>query len=215
MCLTALGLAATDVEKHALAVLGGFRHSDLSPAQGADSQQVIALLRNIATGKITNIGTATFAGGIPARVVLLRLGDDFTIRDTVDIYKSEFPSRGPNDDMVSAIELSRQPKIIPYLTKDFDLQEDTALLGSTNGKEGVSYSPRSLFSGIVCGRIIRASDEFSPELKAWTWKMHGMLGHQREQCRETWRLWWKMNHKLFAEGRYSEVSPVEIPAVIK
>lgn len=91
-----------------------FRNSDLSSARGADSQQVVELLRNIATGKVTHIGTASFVG-VEARVALLRLGDDLTIQSTVDIYQEKFKTNGPDRGMESAMEWSKQPKIIPYL----------------------------------------------------------------------------------------------------
>jgi hypothetical protein len=207
--LTSACLGLTHAEQEALELLNAPKTSDLTFLAHPKSSETVQLLRDIATGKVRKIESASFSDGLWARVVLLRFGDEFTMQDTVERYRKRFSDSGPDSTLVMAMEESKQPKLIPLLVSDFYKSESPAKIFKQGGWEGVSYSPVSVFSGIMIGRIIRKSDEFSPELKQWTWRMMSLLGRDPARFREVSKAWWTQNQALFAKEDYKGVQPID------
>jgi hypothetical protein len=160
--------AELPLENEIISALVDFRNADLTHIK--NNQTAIALLRDIAAQNVTNIGTASFSG-LEARVVLLRLGDEPTMRSTIQLYREKYRSRGVQV-LIQQIEWADQPALIPYLAEDFSREDGVKDEFISEGYTGMLSSPRSILSGILTGRIIARSSVFSAQLKAWANEMY-------------------------------------------
>jgi hypothetical protein len=162
----------------------------------------------------SKIGT-TRIHPIKADLLLLRLGDKFTIERMLEDYRA-YDSRTSWSYVTSSFERSRQPLIIPYLAEDFYSQENPnrgiVIQPPPESMEfAVGAPPRSIFSGVVTTRIIEKAPEFSPAMKAWATQAYVVRQQSPERFRNLMRHWWDTNKAAFARGDYQSVVPVAEP----
>lgn len=183
--------------------------SDLSII-GSDSNTVLPLLRDIATGKINHIGGASVSQD-NAQIVLIRLGDDQTIQQVVAQYQ-QYDSRYSLAHIPDMFEWSNQPQIITYLASDFYLNEDATK--SINQKEdpgfAVTAPVRSIYSAVISLEIIKRSPEFRPDMKAWAKDAYALRFKDPAKFRHLMQAWWQENKDAFRQKNYSAVQPLDI-----
>ncbi|MDQ3623583.1 MAG: hypothetical protein M3463_14010 [Verrucomicrobiota bacterium] len=187
-------------------------NTDISNIPAAQRELVIAKLREIATKKgSVKIGT-TLVHPMSADLVLLRLGDQFTIERMIEDYRA-YDSRTSWSYVTAEFESSRQPRLIPYLAEDFYSKEDptkgiTITPPPDSGEFAVGAPARSIFSGVIVTRIIKKAPEFSPQMKAWAHQAFALRLETPERFRNLMRVWWEANKAAFAREDYQAVIPV-------
>jgi len=147
-----------------------------------------------------------------ADLLLLRLGDKFTIERMIQDYRAyNSPHAWVYDQHL--FELSSQPLLIPYLAQDFYLNEDTAK-GFATGEPPdatefvISGPPRSIFSGVTVVRLIQNVPEFTEEMKAWARQAYDVRLASPERFRNLMRVFWEKNKAAFERQDYRAVVPV-------
>jgi hypothetical protein len=193
-----------------------FGSSDLSIVTPELRPAVVEKMREVARrkGGWVLLGTTTFSP-MEADLLLLRLGDKFTIERMMEDYRA-YDSRTSWSYVTSRFEYSQQPLIIPYLAEDFYSQENpqggiTIKPPPESMEFAVGAPPRSIFSGVVTTRIIEKAPEFSAEMKAWATQAYVVRQKSPERFRNLMRHWWDTNKAAFERGDYAAVVPVAEP----
>lgn len=200
--------AETSIELKARTLIADSITSDLSIV-GSDRAAVIALLDEVATGKIDHIGVASAAQD-NAQIVLMRLGDDQTIQQVVAQYQ-QYNSSYVLSHIPDMLEWSKQPATITYLASDFYLNDDASQ--SINLKENwetVGVPARSIYSGVIALEIIKRAPEFSEEMKAWAKVAYALRLKDPSKFKRLMQAWWNENKNAFTQRNYSAVHPVDI-----
>lgn len=201
----------TPPEQAALRLLSDPR-IDMSPKEEVLRVEVIEILREIAKGdrrRIRGYGFSIFDG----QLVLLRLGDDETIQTIIDQYRQNYET-SLTAQTSQLIESSAQPKLLPYLAEDFFLDEDVRREVVVMGAfDSIGFPVRSIFSGVLAGRIIAAAKGFTLEMKGWIQDLLQIRYRDRSAYRQTLRNWWRQNGDLVRQGRYGDVKPQPIAGI--
>lgn len=197
--------------------LSGDRRSfippDISLVPPEQREAVIFRLRETAKLKGGNslLGTVALST-MEADLLLLRLGDTFTIERMVKDYRA-YDGMTSWGYVTESFRYARQPKIIPYLADDFCSKEDpnkgitvSPPPGSTEFAVGVPA--RSIFSGVMVTDLIKSSPAFSPQMKAWANRAFALRLESPERFRGLMRAWWDVNKTAFERGDYLAVIPV-------
>ena len=216
-----VGLSAelTGPEKSIIKVLETGRvNADLTLIPPEQLEGVIFRLREIAARKSDLLLGTTLVDPAGADLLLLRLGDTFTIERMMKDYRA-YDSMVSWDYVQTKFERSRQPKLIPYLAEDFSSKEDTNKgitisppPGSTEFAVGVP--PRSIFSAVTAIRIIQKSSEFTPKMKAWADQADALWIKSPGDFRNLMQNWWEANKAAFERGDYLAVVPVAEEALV-
>ena len=185
---------------------------DISLIPAGQKEGVIARLREIATHhEAVLLGTASIHP-MSADLLLLRIGDKFTIERMVAAYRA-YDTRASWSYVAQRFKSSRQPKVIPYLAEDFSMPDDpngriTVSPPSESGDFAVGVPVRSIFSGVLVTELIQSSSFFSPELKTWAQQAFALRLKSPARFLELMRLWWKTNQAAFQREDYQAVVPV-------
>jgi hypothetical protein len=191
----------------------GSVNCDLSVIPLAQKEAVIARLRETAAmkGGYSLLGT-TVLDVMDADLLLLRIGDTFTIERMVQDYRA-YDSMASWGYVATKFRRARQPKVIPYLAEDFYLDENPnggitrdAPPGSMEFAVGVPA--RSIFSGVIVTEIIQKAPEFSPQMKLWATQGYALRLESPERFRGMMRAWWEANKAAFTRGDYKAVISV-------
>jgi len=184
------------------------QREDLSIVTSANREEVVGLLRDIATRKVNKIGTI-LPNYLGSEIVLLRLADPVTMKRITDQFRRGNLDKGEN------IEWGAQGAVIPYLAPDFFLDDGDKSTILRSGFEGVRVLPPSVYSALVSVRVIAESKQFSPETRAWAGEAR-RKHYPYTDFRSTMRQWWKQNEAHFTAGDYRAVRPPqpEPPAVV-
>ena len=191
----------------------GIGSADLTLILPEHKQGVMQRLREIAAKKSGDIMLGTVSvHTMAADLLLLRLGDDFTIERMMGDYRT-YDSMASWSYVTKEFERSRQPKIIPYLAEDFYSQEDpntgiNVTPPPDSGDFAVSVPARSTFSGVIATRIIAKAPEFRPEMKAWAEQAYALRIQSADRFRNLLRAWWEVNKAAFARQDYQAVVPL-------
>ena len=201
--------AASETEKFVLRLLQEpGNKTDLSVVTNENRDAATKLLREIAIGKVTKIGTV-LPDNISAEVVLIRLNDGETINRLIESYRANYGSRG-SFWLAEHLEWAGQASVIPLLAADFFLEDGNQGRINREGKGGgLRVIPRSAFSGITALRITIASKQFSDETRAWANERLMQDCYPYDKFRAEMRLWWKQNYGAFAKGDYKAVNPLK------
>lgn len=213
----------TPAEETLLRVLAtGQVKADLSLIPPEQKEAVVSRLREIAQQKegTVEVGTAS-VHVMTADLLLLRLGDRFTMERMVQDYRA-YNSMVSWSYVQTQFEDSRQPLLIPYLAEDFYLDEDpskgiTVRPPPDSTEFGASVPSRSVFSGVTAVRIIEKAPEFSPEMKAWVTQAYALRRESSLRFRNLMRTFWEKNKDAFGRQDYQAVVPVtekDIPSVV-
>lgn len=183
------------------------RKTDLSVINDGNREAAVKLLRDVASGRVREIGTV-LPSETGAEVVLLRLNDAPTITRLLDEYKTRYGSR-KSFWQAEHLEWAGQAAVIPYLAEDYFLEDGERSNFLRDGDGGVRVIPRSVFSGITTLRIAVESRQLSEETRAWA-KQKLLEGYYPfDKFREDMRLWWKQNEAAFKKGEYQSVKPLQ------
>jgi len=204
----------TPAEETILRVLGTGRvKADLTLIPPDQKDAVIRRLREIATLKQGSVEIGdTLVHVMAADLLLLRLGDKFTMERMVQDYRAYNSTASWSYDQ-SQFEYSRQPLLIPYLAEDFYLEEDptkgiTVRPPPGSAEFGVSVPSRSVFSGVTVVRIVEEAPEFTQEMKAWAKQASALRRESSVRFRNLMRVFWEKNKAAFGRGDYHAVVPV-------
>jgi hypothetical protein len=186
---------------------------DLSLIPFEQRDAVIARLRETAQLKkgYSLLGT-TLLDPMDADLLLLRLGDTFTIERMMKDYRKY-------DSMVSwgyvarSFRYARQPKLIPYLIEDVNVNEDpnkgiTVKPPPNSGDFAVGVPARCIFSGVIVTDIIKSSPLFTVQMKAWASQAFAIRLESPERFQSLMRIWWEANKAAFAREDYQGVLPL-------
>lgn len=131
-----------------------------------------------------------------ARVELLNIGDDFTIKDTMRLYRGHYYGRRA---MGAIIGKTAQPLLIPLLAEDLASDEPA----NTYKREGEAIAgPRSVTSSEVICKLLENIEGISPDVKKWARRWSP---HKPAELLDQMRAFWKRNATAFADKRYSAV----------
>ena len=134
-----------------------------------------------------------------ARLVLLDLGDEETIRDTVKKSREDFIRT--RQDMMDVLKESSQPRIIAELMKDVEREEDAQ--PRLYNAEFFDYPISVRASEAVC-RILQNSTDIDQAVKTWA----GRLSIRRpEELRDQVRRWWAANKGHMTNENFRVVKP--------
>jgi len=189
---------------------------DVPSLEEVDRDEVVRVLREIERGNISKIGR-TIVDRRGAQIALLRVGDDEALRQVVEQFRS-YDSRYAWEGVPKAMEYSRQPKLIPYLSEEFFREEDpTKILRSrpqllnpqTAGsptEATIIVPPRSVYAGTIAMRIIMKSSSFTPEMQEWADSMIDMRINDTDSFQRSLRGWWIANKEHFEDENYKLVT---------
>ncbi len=184
----------------------GGRKADLSLISAENHDAAVKLLRDIATGKRSEIGNE-MPSQTGAQIVLLRLADPETVEGAVFRYQRSYGTR-TSYHIAEELVWAEQPAIIPHLAGDFFLNDgDKSTLRSTGDPIGIMAPPRSAFSAFTSLKIVAASKHFSPEMREWAKTRRNAGIYPFTAFREEMRVWWKQNEAAFKVGDYIAVKP--------
>jgi len=149
---------------------------------------------------------------VEAELLLLRLGDTFTIERMIDVYRA-YNSMSSWDYVPRMFRNARQPKVIPYLAEDFNSEEDQTALITLHPASGVEdlavgVPARSVFSGVLVTDIIKGSSQFSPEMKAWASRAFALRLESPVRFLNTMKRWWEANKAVLEAADYGSVKSV-------
>ena len=131
-----------------------------------------------------------------ARVALLNIGDDFTIKDTIRRYRRNYFDRR---NMAKVIESTTQPLLIPLLAEDLASSEPANSLK----REGeVIVGPRSVTSSAVICKLLENIPNINLEVKKWA---RQTSPRKPEELLEQVRIFWKENERAFMKEDYAAV----------
>jgi hypothetical protein len=192
-------LRADDVQKVTDKIIShDTSHADLSGINSANRSQVIAYARSI------------IDGGFGPRILLLRLGDEPTIQDTIERYRPYDTSDAK--DMAFIIARSPQPLLVPWLASDLYLPDDQFPPHATHSGfcTEVSFG-RRWDSAVLIVEVLKDSSEFSPELRAWATIFQRQRFAGKEVFIEPLKRWWEQNADKFKNHDYESVKPPQAP----
>jgi hypothetical protein len=197
------------VDQKALDLMGLSIKSELSIV-GADRSAVIARLREVATRKINHIGTASLSAD-NAQIVLMRLGDDQTIKQVIEEYR-QYNSQYALAHVPDMLEWSHQPRAIPYLAQDFYLNDDPSagVVQKPDVDFGTSAPARSIFSAIISLEIIKRAPEFAPSLKTWAKDAYQLRLKNPKAFRAMMKFWWDENKNAFLSKSCDAVQAINL-----
>jgi hypothetical protein len=131
-----------------------------------------------------------------ARVLLLRLGDEATLKTTIDQLHADRPNLAAR-----ALIKSGNPKIISLLAEDFDRIEDRAFI--TKGDGPLHYTV-GMRAASIARQIILDSPAFTPQVKEWA----KALPELSLQMQISIRQWWHANKAALLQEQYQTASPL-------
>ena len=204
--LWAMTIEETPISKKAALIAAEGRKASLADVNPANRPEVVAILRQVADGTVSNIG-AIAPSRLGAEIALLTLGDRQTIQRLMQEYRSENSPRTLGD-LPRSFERSRQPLLIPPLAEDLFLEDEYKPLILRYGRDGVEGLPLPFRSGTVLLRIMRESDAFNSPLKQWTLEMERLSIYEPDKFRTHLRKWWELNREAFDQQRYQSVQPL-------
>jgi hypothetical protein len=200
---------ANDAEEIVLAALREkWRTVNLGFVTPANRDQVLPLLRDIATQKVRQIGTV-LPNNLVAKMILLRLADQETIEWTVGEYQRHYGSRHGYS-IAEELAWAEQAAIIPHLAPDFfrdDGKQST--FKSTGGGETIRVVPQSAFSAFTTLKIVAASAQFPATTRDWARQRRNAGVSPFDALRADMRVWWKQNEAAFQAGNYLAVQPLQ------
>jgi hypothetical protein len=178
--------------------------ASLEDVRPEDKAEVLSILRQIAEGKVTEIGTkAPSKSG--ADVALLTLGDRPTIERLINEYRV-YNSQRTLAEIPQNFEWSKQALLIPYLAEDLFLDDDPKATVVLRDKYEAIIGPNlSIRSGISLVRIMQTSEVFSERQKKWALEMERLRVHDVVKFRDRMRLWWNRNKAHFEKHDYAAV----------
>jgi hypothetical protein len=181
--------------------------ADLSLIDDANRPAMMALLRDIATEKVTKIGTV-LPNRISARIVLIRLSDPETIQRVVSEYRALYGKRR-SFELAEDLERGANGAAIPYLADDFLRQDEEKAVILNEGGARIRVIPQGAFSGVTTLRIIMGSAQFPPEVRQWAKKrlIEGAYPYRRLQ--DDVGLWWQQNREAVSSGMYAKTRPLQ------
>lgn len=186
--------------------------ADLSLIDDTNRQGMITLLRDIATRKVTQIGT-TLPDSMAAQIVLLRLADPETIQRVVSDFRTMY-GRRRSFELAEDLELAAHGAALPYLANDFSRQDGDKSTILKDGGARIRVIPQSAFSGVTTLRIIIASDQFPPEVRQWAKERLIQGAYPFDKLRDDVALWWEQNGKLVSNGLYGKTRPLQEAASV-
>lgn len=199
---------ANDAEEIVLAALREkWRTVNLGFVTPANRDQVLPLLRDIATQKVRQIGTV-IPNNLVAKMILLRLADQETIEWTVGEYQRHYGSRHGYS-IAEELAWAEQAAIIPHLAPDFfrdDGKQST--FKSSGGGETIRVVPQSAFSAFTTLKLVAASAQFPAATRDWARQRRNAGVSPFEALRADMRVWWKQNEAVFKAGNYLAVQPL-------
>lgn len=180
--------------------------ADLCLIDDANRPAMLALPRDIATHKVTRIGTV-LPDDLAAQIVLIRLADVETIQRVVSDYRTLYGKRR-SFELAEDLELAANGAAIPYLAEDFSRQDGDKSAILNEGGARIRVIPRSAFSRVITLRIIIASEQFPPEVRQWAKERLSQGAHPFDKLRNDVALWWEQNSRFVSSGMYGKTRPL-------
>ncbi len=138
--------------------------------------------------------------------MLLRLGDERTIRWVANIYQ-ERHAAGIGYDFSPEMERSAQPALVPLLAPNFFLDDGSDVVWKSDEDIAYQVRPFSIYSAHIALQIISKSESIAPSVREWAIDINAHIDNDPTIGRNILREWWRANEHFFAEKNYKAVRP--------
>jgi hypothetical protein len=196
-------LAMDDIDAFILSYLENQKPSEFewARAESLDRERLRARLREVVEGKTTTVGGIYGIGPWSARTMLIGIGDEDAIRETVAAYHKRLGSVG------DIVELG-QPLGIPLLA--VDLTSDEFLYFDDRLPDGrsvrVKDTPKRRMSARSIVGIVVNSEAFTEELRTSARRLQEITYVGKDLFVQSVTEWWLENRYLINTGRYRTLS---------
>lgn len=179
-----------ELEKRLVEMIDNWRTTSAETLRLPQNADVVQELRLMARGR--NPITA-----VPA--LLIRMGDEETIKSTVNLLQTARPNR--RNIPVGALAAAANPDVIPLLIDSLMIEEGPE---DTFDGECQFVSPLSMIAASIIRRTIAESPVFSQEVKEWQHPLSKFDGTGRDAIRR----WWVLNQDALVRKDYKAVVPL-------